>query len=89
MTPNKLSEEQRRTLQEHPGVAVPLVDEATNLKAWLVPDAAYQKVRSLLEENSFDARGAYASQDEVARHAGWDDPAMDVYNEDPLPGAQE
>lgn len=89
MTPTKLSEEQRRALREHPGVAVPLVDEATNVKAWLVPDATYQKVRSLLEGDSFDASGAYAAQDEVARHAGWDDPAMDVYNEDPLPGAQE
>ena len=89
MTPNKLSEEQRRTLQEHPGAAVPLVDEAAKVKAWLVPDAAYQKIRSLLEGDSFDVRGAYAAQDEVARNAGWDDPAMDVYNEDPLPGALE
>ncbi|MCH8922320.1 MAG: exo-alpha-sialidase, partial [Planctomycetes bacterium] len=78
MTPNKLSEEQRRALQEHPGVAVPLVDEAANVEAWLVPDATYQKVRSLLEGDSFDARGVYAAQDEVARHAGWDDPALDV-----------
>ena len=42
-----------------------------------------------MEEDSFDAREAYAAQDEVARNAGWDDPALDVYNEDTLSDTQE
>ena len=34
-----------------------------------------------LESEEFDIRQSYPLQEQVAREAGWDDPAMDEYND--------
>ena len=83
MTP-KLSDEMRQAMQEHPGAAVKVVDEATKATVWLVSDEAYQRVRPLIDpDDELNIEETYAAQEEVAREAGWDDPAMDVYNDHP------
>jgi hypothetical protein len=81
MTP-KLTSEQRQAIDEQqPGQPVYVVDADTQEKWVLVPDGTYQKIRALLGDDTFDIRETYPMQDRVAAAAGWDDPAMDDYND--------
>ena len=77
--PPTLTQEQRQALDRD--VPAEFVDPITNRLFVLIPKEQYEKVRELLEDNAFDVRDAYPLMDEVARKSGWDDPAMDIYND--------
>jgi hypothetical protein len=80
MTP-KLSNEQRRALEEQHGGPVFVVDSDTQQQYVLLPADTYQRIRALIDEDALDIRETYPMQEQVAASAGWDDPAMDDYND--------
>jgi len=41
----------------------------------------YTNASALLESDGFDVRETYAAQEEALGKAGWNDPAMDAYND--------
>ena len=79
MTP-ELSDQQRQALRERPGVPVRVVDPATRAHYVLLSQAAYDRVRSLVEEDASSPQELAPVMDAVAAKEGWDDPAMDVYD---------
>lgn len=80
MTP-KLTPEMREALQLQPGRLVTVEDDETHLHYVLLPINVYQRVRSVLEDESFNVADTYAAQSAAAGAAGWDDPEMSVYDE--------
>lgn len=80
MTP-KLSNEQRRAIDEQHGGPVFVVDGDTQEQYVLLPAETYQKIRALIDDDTFDIRETYPLQEKAAGAAGWDDPAMDDYND--------
>ncbi len=76
----ELTPEQREAIKEHPGAPVYVVDSETQAKYVLLPADAYERIRALFDDEPFDVREAYPAIDEITGKAGWDDPAMDVYN---------
>jgi hypothetical protein len=80
MTP-KLSNEQRQAIEEQHGGPVLVVDGVTHEQYVLLPAEIYQRLRLFVEAEGFDIRETYPLQDNVAAEAGWDDPAMDDYND--------
>lgn len=78
----ELTPEQRRAVQ-HGEKPVRARDPDTDATWVLVPLEIYQRARMLFEEeedNQF-VRDLYPHVMEVFGRAGWDDPAMDVYDE--------
>ena len=80
MTP-KLSDEQRQAIEEHQGEPVYVVDTVKQTQYVLIPAEAYQRMRALFESDTFDIRETYVAQEQALGKAGWDDPAMDAYND--------
>jgi len=42
----------------------------------------YERVKALFEEEEFNPRELYPLIEESFRKAGWDDPEMDLYNDE-------
>jgi hypothetical protein len=80
MTP-KLTPEMREALLEKTGQPVTVEDEQTQIRYVLLPLNVYQRVQSIFTDEHFDVAETYAAQSEVAGRAGWDDQAMDVYDD--------
>jgi hypothetical protein len=76
----ELSDQQRRVLQEHPGVPVRVLDSVTQSTYVLVSQSAYDRVRALFEDDPFEPHELSSLMNEVAATQGWDDPAMDAYD---------
>jgi hypothetical protein len=74
----ELSEEQRQALDAQPGQPLRVVDPRTQKAYVLIPAEVYDRIEAPLDED--DLRGTYPAQMESALRAGWDDPAMDDYN---------
>jgi hypothetical protein len=75
----ELTQEQRLELIKPEPVAR---DPETNETYVLIRAQLYQRLKSLLYDTAeFPIREAYPLMDEAAAKAGWDDPAMDVYND--------
>ena len=80
MTP-KLTTDQRLAIQETGGKPVYLVDADTNTSYVLLRADEYAKIQALVGvETESDPRALYDAIDETFRE-GWDDPAMDVYDD--------
>ena len=78
----ELTPELRQAVQEHPNEPTRLLDPVTQQTFVLVRAEVYDRLRGLLYDDSeFAIHQAYALMDEVAAKAGWDDPAMDIYND--------
>jgi hypothetical protein len=78
----ELSEDLRHALGEHGGEPVHLIDPATGDTFVLVRSETYERLKRLVYSDSeFSVQEAYPLLDEMAGKAGWDDPAMDVYND--------
>jgi hypothetical protein len=71
-----LPEQLRAVLAAHPEDPLQLLDEETNTVYVLVP-ASRLDLRHLVDD---DLAATYPAQMESAMRAGWDDPAMDDYN---------
>jgi len=78
----EMTEQLRKAVQEHAGAPVRLIDPQTQEAFVLVRAEVYDRIQALLYDDSeFDIREAYPLTDEVAAREGWDDPAMDIYND--------
>jgi hypothetical protein len=76
-----LSAEQRQAIAAHPGQPVELVDEVSRAKFVLLPAEQFERIKALFSSDDFDVRETYAAQSAALAAAGWDDPALDVYND--------
>jgi hypothetical protein len=75
----ELTPEQRKELVRPEPLAL---DPETQETYVLVRKDVYDRVKGLLyDDGEFPIRDAYPLMDEVAAKAGWDDPAMDIYND--------
>lgn len=81
----ELTEEQRQELTQPEPVAV---DPLTKETYVLVRKEVYDRLKGLVYDNSeIPISETYPLIDEMAAKAGWNDPAMDIYN-DFTPGNQ-
>jgi hypothetical protein len=78
MTP-KLTDDLRQALEEGDGAPLYLVDSTNNRYVLLHADQ-FDKLKALFVEDEFDPRAMYPLIDEAMKE-GWDDPAMDVYDD--------
>jgi hypothetical protein len=75
----ELTDDQRQELGKPEPVAI---DPQTKVTYVLVRSDIYQRLRSLIYDDAdVSIREAYPLMDEAAAKAGWDDPAMDIYND--------
>jgi hypothetical protein len=75
----ELTAEQRLELIKPEPVAI---DPQTKETYVLVRLQLYERLKGLLYDGAeFPIREAYPLMDEAAAKAGWDDPAMDIYND--------
>ena len=82
MTP-KLNDEQIKALEQHPEGPLPVEHPGTHKVYFIISSDQMERVRALFDPNdTFDIRETYGAQEAVARAAGWDDPAMDAYDDD-------
>jgi hypothetical protein len=75
----ELTTEQQQILDAEGGPP-DVIDPRTRASYVLVRKEVYERLRALLEDDS-SAKDAFQAQIEAAAAAGWDDPALDVYNE--------
>jgi hypothetical protein len=75
-----ISPEIRRAIEEGGGQPTHLIDPETNAAYVLIPAEQFERLQSLLSEPG-DVREFYPSVDRVFGAGGWDDPAMDVYDD--------
>ena len=74
-----LTPEQRRAAQEEKPLR--LHDPETDDTYVLLKMEEYERLKALLGDEEFDARSTYPNMARIFGPAGWDDPAMDVYDE--------
>jgi hypothetical protein len=77
----ELSDDQRRALKDANGAAVRAVDPGTGEEYVLIKAELYERLNSVLTDDSDFARDVYPQIMEVFGREGWDDPSMDVYND--------
>ncbi len=76
-----LSDQQRQDLQANAGLPVPVVDEQTQKVYYLISSDQFEKVRALLVVEDFEPREMYPLTAKTAASAGWNAPAMDIYDQ--------
>jgi hypothetical protein len=76
----ELSEEQVLVLQKGGHDLHEVINPGTGEQYVLVRREVYDRLRALLDED-FTAEDAFRAQIESAAAAGWDDPALDIYND--------
>ena len=79
MTP-VLTEQIRQALDAERGQPVKIVDEQTSRIYYVITAEQFETVRALFAEGDFDPREIYPLISKTAGEAGWNDPAMDVYD---------
>ncbi len=72
--------ELRQAIEEGGGRPTRLFDPETNASYVLIRAEQFERLQALLTEEG-DVRDHYASVDRVFGEAGWDDPAMDRYDD--------
>lgn len=78
----QLTPEMSAVVQKNSSEPVRVVDPATNQTYVLLHEATYQRLQTLLyDDSALEIREAYPLMDDAAAKAGWSDPAMDVYND--------
>ncbi len=77
---SELSDEQRRALEHQQGKPLYVVDANTQETYVLLPAEAYRRAQALFDDD-FDVSDMYAATSKAFGRAGWDDPALDAYNE--------
>jgi len=73
----ELSQDQRQAL-DFAGTPLEIVDPRSGSVYVLMRQESFARVRSLVEDELGET---YSAQIESAMRAGWDDPAMDEYND--------
>lgn len=74
----QLTEEQQKILDAEQGHSR-VVDPRSNATYVLLPTETYERLKGIWEGDS-QAEEAFQAQIESAAAAGWDDPALDAYN---------
>ena len=81
MTP-VLTEQIRQALDAERGQPVKIVDEQTSRVYYVITAEQFETVRALLADGDFDPREIYPLISKTAGDAGWNDPSMEVYDND-------
>jgi hypothetical protein len=76
----ELSAEQIFVLNDNASAAPRVVNPQTKEEFVLIRREVYERLRGLLDED-FSAEDAFRAQIEAAASAGWDDAALDIYND--------
>lgn len=83
----ELTEQQCQAVRQATGATPRLVDPQTNETDVLLRADVFERVKSLLDEDhDRSVRDSYPLMWEVFGPEGWNDPAMDVYNDPNYPG---
>jgi hypothetical protein len=77
-----LTDDLRRAIEQAGGAPVRLIDPTTNAGYVLVPEDTYRVVRGLLEDQPLGRDERLELLRRAGERADWDDPAMDVYDDD-------
>jgi hypothetical protein len=78
----KVIDDLQAAIDEHGNEPVKLVDRATKAEYVILPAELYERVKALIgTEEDFKPRELYPLVEQAFRRAGWDDPAMDEYND--------
>lgn len=80
----QLTSEQRRELEQHGNQPVPVVDPVTNAVYFLVPGELFERCKVLFDNEPFEINDTYAAQEQALAKV-WEDPALDIYNEEIAP----
>ncbi len=78
----KLTEELRKAVAAHPDQPLRVLDEETNIAYVLLRADLYDRLQNLFAEEPFSEPERLAQLRELGKRAGWDDPAMDVYDDE-------
>ncbi len=82
----ELPEPFQKALDAQPGQPLRVVDPRTQDNYVVLRADLFERLNGLSQEETFDIREAYPLMDAVAASEGWDDPALDSYNELPSRG---
>jgi hypothetical protein len=79
----ELTLEQRQAVARQEETPLRVIDRDTQVTYVLIREEMYDRLKSLFatDDDTQFARDMYAQAMEVFGRDGWDDPAMDVYNE--------
>ena len=77
----QLSDEQRVALEQEPRGPIYVDDPVNHARYVLIPAEAYDRLRAIVAVDEFDISETYPAQDEALGMSGWNDPAMDAYND--------
>lgn len=79
----ELTVEQRQAVAQQGEMPARAVDPDTRTTYVLLPEAVYARIRALLEEEeaSLLLHDMYPHVMEIFGRDGWDDPAMDIYDD--------
>ncbi|HET6251873.1 MAG TPA: hypothetical protein VFE47_29580 [Tepidisphaeraceae bacterium] len=75
----QLTQQQHEAIEESSVKPARALDPATNAEYVLVPADVYDRLQTILCDDSWTP-DAYAAAMEVFARDGWDDPRMDVYD---------
>jgi hypothetical protein len=77
----ELTEQQQQAIKAHPDAPVELMDPTTHSRYVLIPAETYERIKALLTTDEFHIEEGYPLMDQVAAQEGWNDPAMDAYDQ--------
>ena len=79
----ELTPEQRQAVSRQSGSPLRAIDPDTQTGYVLIREETYDRVKALVSEDDDNQslHGLYPRVMEIFGRDGWDDPAMDVYNE--------
>jgi len=76
-----LTESQKQALTAAGGEPLRLLDPETNRSYVLLPSESYDRFKALFEDVPFTLDEQQQLLRRAGERAGWDDPAMDVYDD--------
>jgi hypothetical protein len=76
-----LTDELAQALDQQAGLPLAAVHPSTGKTFFLVSDEHYQRLRPLFEEDPLSLDEQRFQIEQMGRRAGWDDPAMDSYDQ--------
>ena len=77
----QLTEEQWQSIQGAPEAPPRVSDPAHNENFVLLKAEVYERFKSLFEEDPVTQEERNSQLQQFGKRAGWDDPAMDIYDE--------
>ena len=63
------------------GIPTRVVDDQTDTKFVLIREDFYDRIKSVITDERMSEDEQRVQLAEMGRRAGWDDPAMDIYDE--------